>query len=188
MQSLNPTAARTSERRTHPRSPCSLKCGVAPYEAGYPLGDLKFELAVLNDIAVGGFSFWAIRLPRLAELAFMLADRPRTVMFLSQVRHVRRVDDRFIVGCQIVRLLCDSADPLVNIFRYAQLVPKNPRCIGVHSNSANRTAYPRSPRPTQIEFSGWLKNGDDSSFSGRSNDSVPLGTVAREFVSRDRRS
>ena len=109
MQPQDPNAAPLRERRAHLRMPCSRTCRIAPYKRGARATSLEFELAQLNDISAGGFSFWATRCPPYAELVFRLTDESAAAVFLAHVRHVQHVMDRFIVGCQIVRLLNDPA-------------------------------------------------------------------------------
>jgi hypothetical protein len=67
--------------------------------------ELGFEPARLNDLSAGGFSFCAGRVPRYAELVFMLTDCPTAGVFLAHVRSVQETSGGFIVRCQFIRAL-----------------------------------------------------------------------------------
>jgi hypothetical protein len=137
MQPLNSKAEPPAERRAHPRTPCWHKCRIAPYQGGVHLIDRNFELVQLNDISVGGFSYWATRWPQDTEVAFILTDHPTAAVFLSHVRHVRYLMGRYIVGCQIVRLLSNSAAALVAARRCAKILPENRAGVRGHEAVAS---------------------------------------------------
>ena len=111
MQPLNPDAP--DERRAHPRTPCSHKCKIARYKHDVSLTELEFEPVRLNDLSAGGFSYWTAQWPQHAELAFLLTDHPQAGVLLAHVRKVQHAKGCFIVRCQIIRQLCDSAGALV---------------------------------------------------------------------------
>jgi hypothetical protein len=100
----------SDERRAHPRTLCSYKCQVASYKQGARLADLEFEPVRLNDISAGGFSFSTAQWPHHAELAFLLTDHPEAGIFLAHVRKVQHVKGYFIVRCQFIRRLDNTAD------------------------------------------------------------------------------
>jgi hypothetical protein len=144
MQPLNSQPTLPTERRAHPRTPCSQLCRIAPYRGGAGLRDRNFELVQLNDISAGGFSYWATRWPQDSELAFVLTDRPTAAVFLSQVRHLRPMAGRFIVGCQIIRLLSNSAAMRTADRRWARIVPDYRTSVRSHRSVTSRNRLERS--------------------------------------------
>ena len=67
----------------------------------------------LNDLSAGGFSFSTAQWPQHAELVFLLTDHPEAGVFLAHVRKVQHTKGCFMVRCQFIRQLSNSADTLV---------------------------------------------------------------------------
>ncbi len=162
MQPQDSEAELPQERRAHPRTPCWHKCRIAPYQGGLNLINRNFELVQLNDISVGGFSYWATRLPQDAELAFLLTDQPTAAVFLSQVRHVRYLMGHYIVGCQIVRLLSNSAAALVTARRCAKILPENREGFRGHQAVAGRNQFEVSRLESADSEQAVLPNSEET--------------------------
>ena len=110
MQSRN--SSLPDKHRAHQRTLCSYKCGIARYERDIHLTALKFRLVKLYDLSPGGLSFWGAQWPQHAELACVLPDHPAAGVFLVHVRSVQHVKGRYLVRCQLVRILSSSSDSL----------------------------------------------------------------------------
>jgi hypothetical protein len=94
------------ERRDHVRMSCALKRRVATYTPSTSLDALVFHLVQLNDLSAGGFSFWDIAPPEVAELVLEVRGALEVSFMLSHVRSVARVEaGQFLVRCQFVQRL-----------------------------------------------------------------------------------